>query len=410
MRDPEALLSIIAEIYTLPGDPSRWPGVLEHIGERVGAHAGGYLVIDPLDYSTSIGGQWGFNEVHTAAYEGMQGPAKDVRFKYFHRLVPGEVLMDFEHVPDRAEYESNAWIRYERETLGIYWYMVSLISRHGLWHDIITINRLHERGPYGEEDRADLKAMLPHLARAAELHRAVSGLEDRYGAVLAVLDKLLVGVVILDRHQRVVIANRTARRACETTGALRITPPGRLEAWQAEKNARLQALLAATADTAEAEGRDAGSTLVLSHRAVPGGLLAEVLPLRDDGFPDGERLRGSVVFLVDPHQARLASVDWMARLFRLTAAEHAVAAQLINGADTWEIAETRGKSVQTIRTQLKSVFAKTGAKSQLELVRLALKANPPIESAQPEPRKRTTLPQHSADGGDFTASKQSRAD
>lgn len=379
MRQPQKLLEIVAQIYTVPGNAGRWTDVLSMMGERVDARAGGYLMIDPLDHHTCVAGQWGFTDAHRAAYEGLQGSSKDVRFKYMHRLAPGQAMFDFEHVPDRDEYDNNAWIQHEQSTLGIYWYMVACVSTHGLWHDIVTINRVRQRGPFDEDDRADLQALLPHLARAAELHRTVSRLEDRYGAVLSVLDKLLVGVVLLDRRQRIVVANRCAREACERSGALRIGPDGTLRAHRPEKDLELQRLLIQTSQTAQAGGWDDGGSLILSHRSAPGGLLAEVVPLRDDGFCDGDNVNGSAVFIVDPHQTRVASTEWLARLFRLTDAEHQVAAQLINGADTRRIAEQYGKSPHTVRTQLKSIFAKTGARSQLELVRLAFKADPPIE-------------------------------
>jgi DNA-binding CsgD family transcriptional regulator len=56
--------------------------------------------------------------------------------------------------------------------------------------------------------------------------------------------------------------------------------------------------------------------------------------------------------------------------FRLTPAEARIALGIAEGATLAAIAEARGVSVSTARTQLKSVFAKTNVHRQAELVAL----------------------------------------
>jgi DNA-binding CsgD family transcriptional regulator len=79
--------------------------------------------------------------------------------------------------------------------------------------------------------------------------------------------------------------------------------------------------------------------------------------------------------------ALVVSIDGLAKLFELTPSEQAVARSLVNGADPREIAEERHNSIETVRSHLKSIFSKTGARSQLALMRLAVKANPPVDAA-----------------------------
>nr|WP_255613894.1 helix-turn-helix transcriptional regulator [Pseudogemmobacter faecipullorum] len=56
---------------------------------------------------------------------------------------------------------------------------------------------------------------------------------------------------------------------------------------------------------------------------------------------------------------------------RLTPAEAKVASLILQGHRPKEIARDLGVSVETVRSQLKAVFAKTGAASQADLVRIA---------------------------------------
>lgn len=247
MSTSEALLRTIGSIYSVPGNTRAWPDAIGAISDLVGARASAYLMVDAADGSVEAAEHSGFPQEVVDAYLALGGAARDVRFKYSDKLVPGKVFRDFEYVPDRAEYDSSEWIQYQLKAIGAYWCMSAKISTHGAWHDYISVNRLKARGPHTDEEKSDLQALLPHLARAAELHRTMTGLESRYGAVLAVLDKLLVGLVIVDPKGRVAVANAAARRVMDESGALRLSPDGRLNANNAQSDGRLQALIASTA-------------------------------------------------------------------------------------------------------------------------------------------------------------------
>ncbi|MEZ5871925.1 MAG: alpha/beta fold hydrolase [Nitratireductor sp.] len=73
------------------------------------------------------------------------------------------------------------------------------------------------------------------------------------------------------------------------------------------------------------------------------------------------------------------TIRWSERLnqlladgFGVTSGEAMIVRDVTNGLSVEEIAEERGRSVHTVRTQLKSVFRKTGVQNQAELVRLAM--------------------------------------
>jgi pimeloyl-ACP methyl ester carboxylesterase len=81
---------------------------------------------------------------------------------------------------------------------------------------------------------------------------------------------------------------------------------------------------------------------------------------------------GQPLVLVEPLQG-----EWtpemgalLTKAFELTDAETEVAANLAEGFTPKEIAERRGVSVLTVRTQIKALLAKTGAAGQTDLVRL----------------------------------------
>jgi len=59
-------------------------------------------------------------------------------------------------------------------------------------------------------------------------------------------------------------------------------------------------------------------------------------------------------------------------LFRLTAAEARVAMALLDGSNAEEIADNLRVGRETVRTQIKAIYSKTGVRRQAEFIALAL--------------------------------------
>ena len=99
----------------------------------------------------------------------------------------------------------------------------------------------------------------------------------------------------------------------------------------------------------------------------------------------GKRL---IVFQLRPLRARSgeafvaaisSEIHWPERYretlghaFDLSAAESEIVRLIVDCKSVSEIAEMRGRSVGTVRNQIKSILAKTGSRSQIELVRLIM--------------------------------------
>lgn len=374
----DVLLEAISVVYQAPGNGAAgWSAAIGRATDLVGGSAGVYLRINMEDMTTEGAGLCGFTPEDAAAYQGAQAANKDIRLRYLHNLVPGRAFREFEFVPDREAYDRSEWIRYQVERHGVYWCLSAHVSKDRIWNDYLSINGLKDRGPFSDAEKADMRALLPHFARAAELDRLINRLEDRFGAVLSVLDHFLVGLVILDVAGRIAVANVAAHDAADSSGAVSLAG-GRVALSSPAANADFQALVTRTLSTILQQGQSDGGQMVVAKRSAKGCLLIEAMPIRDDGICDGDRIRGCAVFIIDPAQSQIVSLEGISRIFGLTDAEQQVATALVNGSELRDVAEARGVSLETARSQLKSVFRKTGAPSQNNLIRLAVKANPPI--------------------------------
>ena len=86
--------------------------------------------------------------------------------------------------------------------------------------------------------------------------------------------------------------------------------------------------------------------------------------------PDRERRDAAapILAIVDPDEHREPALFLLRQMFDLTAAEARVALCLTRGLETREIAAAHKVAEGTIRTQLKSLFTKTGTNRRAQLV------------------------------------------
>ena len=82
----------------------------------------------------------------------------------------------------------------------------------------------------------------------------------------------------------------------------------------------------------------------------------------------------AIVTARDPERAVDPDLDLLRARYGLTPAEAAISALIGGGLSLREIADKRGVSLETVRSHLKRTLAKTGARRQLDLLRLILAA------------------------------------
>jgi len=101
------------------------------------------------------------------------------------------------------------------------------------------------------------------------------------------------------------------------------------------------------------------------HAVPPGDALVAGPPANDPGF----RRRSG--------RGRRSAGPAAGRVVRLTGSEAALAADLLAGLELREIAQRRGRSINTVRTHLGGLMTKTNVNRQSELMRL-LASLPPV--------------------------------
>jgi DNA-binding CsgD family transcriptional regulator len=93
----------------------------------------------------------------------------------------------------------------------------------------------------------------------------------------------------------------------------------------------------------------------------------------------GTNESGVVMFLFEPKPDNGTILNDVTRIFSLTQAEAKLTLALVNGMTASEYAEQQSISINTVYSQIKDILAKTGARRQVELVKLVLQHSPSVE-------------------------------
>jgi DNA-binding CsgD family transcriptional regulator len=113
-----------------------------------------------------------------------------------------------------------------------------------------------------------------------------------------------------------------------------------------------------------------------------------VTPLHPSANPGGPLEPLAVIFIRAGDPAPLPLPELLRQAYGLTAAEARVLLAVVGGARLAHYAEGQAVSLETVRSQLKHVFAKTGCARQADLVRLVLN-NPIFQLAGNAPGSRS---------------------
>lgn len=250
---------------------------------------------------------------------------------------------------------------------------------------VLSLFRPADTSPFPDETVRLLQGCAPHLQRAIRLRvRLLSRQDGREGEVLwsgRMIDRLPMGVALLDAAGRILCLNRAGQAMADARDGLRLQP-GRLQAEQASEARRLahalEAAVSAGARTAAAR-RGEAADLRVSRPSGRAPYLLTVLPLSPEaagpfgdaggGEGDGARIR-AVVYIVDPAAVAPGLGARLGGLFGLTPVEAALVTDLLADLTPAEIGDRRGVAISTVRSQLRSIFAKTGTTRQSELMNL----------------------------------------
>lgn len=366
----DKLLQIIKLAYEAAEDAALWPSFLEDCRSLVNARIGTLEVYDENTRTGSIKASVNVDTkflVDYASYFAEKNPwHKGSRERLpFDKAVTGSMLVT-EGELLRSEFYQD-FMRH----VGAFHLAGGMLLETNEGSISLSFFRPRACEDFGSQELALLNVLLPHVKQSLYLHQKIGQAEDLRGAMAEAIDRIPLGVIVVDGYSRILAANRKASEILVENDGLSSERDG-LHASTHIQTASLQKLVACTAETSKGCGSHPGGVLSLRRPSLKDPLLVRVVPLSSHTHLVGHSQAAAVIFVSDPC-ARTA-LSHLASLFNLTTAEERLACKLLDGQTLDEIAIELQVSRNTVATQLKSIFQKTSTRRQADLIRLLLRS------------------------------------
>lgn len=370
--------ALIGSVYAAVTAPAGFQGFVAELAEA--AQASGVLMFARHAASHEMAGVWmhGMEQRWLDSYA-LEYAGEDVLASHIARAPIARFYASNLDVPERAHYEQLRFYREWVQPQGMAYAAGCVILHEGHWQTQVFLQRSTSHAPFSRRDMVQLERLVPHLQRATQMRQRFAELQLGRQLLASSLDVLAMPAMLCDERGRMVHCNRSGRAMLDAGCGIWLD--GGLLRARSEPVARRLALELQSAVRASHGTGSALPGVVLLPRPDRSPLMLMVTPLQVDA---GSGMPGAaLVVIYDPACAPNVAAGVLRQLFNLSAAEAALAAALCSGLSVDEAAGERGTTVSTARSQLKSIFNKTGTRRQVDLVSLLL-ASPAYFLAQSE--------------------------
>jgi DNA-binding CsgD family transcriptional regulator len=288
-----------------------------------------------------------------------------------HHIAASPIAHFYASNLDLPSHERFQEIRFYREWVepqGMAYAAGSIVLREGGWDTQIFLQRGPQHPPFSRGELDEFNRLVPHIQRAIQMRQRFAELQVGQDFLASGLDVLAMPTFLFDEYGRIAHMNRSADTLLKSHDNLSIEN-GHLMTGDASATRKLNFELTNAIHASRGESLELNDAVLLPRLGrMP--LMLMIAPLRLAG---GATVCGAaLLFAFDPESTPPITADVVRRLFGLSEAEAELAVALCSGRTLDEAATARGTSIHTIRSQLKSIFAKTGTKRQADLVSLLL--------------------------------------
>jgi DNA-binding CsgD family transcriptional regulator len=379
--DRSLALALIEQVYAAAFEPSGWQRFVQSLSDTLGKSPVGFAMQLPgFPLSGVFFASEGFGDEFLepfASVHAVQGlPWEEARRRNF----VGRFGLATEVCSEAAIRDSDFY----RD-----WMRPQGLAAHGpMGHTItledgkpatsIAIFAREGARPFDDAALAFADLLVPHLAQAMRLQAE----RRRYDALVDAIDRFPTGVALLDARGHVVHANRAARQILARDDGLALRD-GRLHAAVPSDDVALRKLIEATIEATRTRAPLDDEVLAITRRSGERPLPLMATPLQTHGGGPTLADAVAVLYVADFGGGALQRSGALRKIYGLTDAESELVELLCQGSTLEEAADARGVTMNTARSQLKHVFAKTRTSRQSELVRLVLSGVASIRGARP---------------------------
>src|SRR5579863_2860582 len=367
----EELSDIVGAIYDCALDPELWPEAIRHICRATRCLWGSIAIHDLSSRAMHLNQLWNCDPAwiaQTARY------GQEISATW--EAVPGimthpldEPLALSHHLP-KAFMENSRYIAEVRRPAGLVDTLALMVMRRRDRIGSLGLQRHESVGVVGEREFEIMRLLAPHVRRSVAISDVLDMKTLHLDTLESILDLLNAAVLFVDRQCKIVYANHAAECMLKRRAPI-FSAHGELMVQSARCAEALRRSVAAIGHSEACIGRSGIGIPVATPEG--GRALVYVLPLMTGSVrarisPSAQ----AAVFITDSCGETVNfPVEALAAVFDLTPAEQRILAQLLAGRTPGEIAVNFGVALPTVRSHLASLYAKSGAERQADLILLA---------------------------------------
>lgn len=367
LTDLDTFNKLVSSIYDAAMDATLWPVFLEHLTLSLNAPSGLLRVQDLQSKEVGIyithGLDPGFQQQYKEYYVHI-----DPLMSAVAEHETGTIIQTATAMP--ASFRKTEFYNDYAHPQGMGHATGCFLVKSDSLVVIIGIHRPDQAGYYEAHELAQIDVLVPHLQRAFQINHHLLQLTDNVNATRDTLHRLSIGIILVDASASPVFINHQAETMITKDNGLTISQNG----LQAPTWADTQALHKLIFEASQSPQKTGGALSISSPGSSP-ALSILVTPINKEnghGFGIDMPQATAALFIGIAGQQHTFSLKFLGRLYGLTHAEARLAGALANGHSLEKIAEEFKVSKNTIRSQLKSCFQKTGVNRQTALVKLVL--------------------------------------
>lgn len=253
---------------------------------------------------------------------------------------------------------------------GIHHWAVGYLDKDNTSRHRFSVQFTEKQGPLNDERRTTMGLHLQHLAKAIDNSDHAAALRAQQLGLMAAIDRLQIGVCVLDSRGCVVVSNSEFDRQIDEYGAFQVDYRKRLQILDPEGAELLSDLTSGIEQHGKAGARPRKEAIILGKRRHQPALCIDVVPLEREHYQDQKILGGAVLFSRDTGHSLEVDTDVVKKVFGFTKAEMRVLEHVLEGEPNKKIAEAINRSPDTVNSHIRTIFTKTDVENRTMLARL----------------------------------------
>jgi len=377
--DPEALSALIGAIYDAALDAAVWPDAL---GRSAKYLAGVGALLFTKDATTRnfalhhadarLDPQ--YVKLYAEKYSKID-PSTSAH--YFADIGEPVSMIDFGPID---EFRATRIYREWAQPQGLVDFLTVSIDKNATTVAMYGLFRHERQGLVDDVARRRTRLIAPHIRRAILIGRAIDLKAAQAESFADAFDRLSSSMLFIDSTGRIVHANAAAYKVLAQGNVLRAVPGGRITSNDPNLGEALRKIFEDAGKGDRALGIQGIAFPIIARNGE--NYVGHILPLTSGARTrTGSAFAAAAVLLVQKAELATPSApEVLAKTFKLTPTELRVLLAVSEFGGVAEIADSFGISETTVKFHLKSLFDKTGARRQTELVKLLAGFTTPLAS------------------------------